>query len=257
MGAIGDFEIEHDMGGGGEDLGGWDGGDFAGQFEGDGGEGFQFDLGGEEGGARDREATPKASASQAARKKQKVHGSTGGSDYLFDEEAVGGVSQGPLAIFDVASAAAQASQAQQSSTQAQSLAAQEEEEVAAGGAPRIKWSKNTKKAIKVLQDELAPVDEEEVAQEEPKKLNFEKVAQKVSSGACTPGVALILPFPSSQATRRAASSFFFELLVLSTRECVRIEQPEAYGSIEVQAKEKLWDSGVADEFESQSQAIEA
>lgn len=176
---IPDFEIEHDMGGGGEDLGGWEGGDFGGQFE---GEGFQFDLGGEgegEEGARDREATPKVSALQA-RKKQKVHGSAGGSDYLFDEEAVGGVSQGPLAIFDVASAAAQASQAQQSSTQAQSLAAQEEEEVVAGGAPRIKWSKNTKKAIKILQDELAPLDEKEVAQQEPKKMQFEKVAQKVS-----------------------------------------------------------------------------
>ena len=43
--------------------------------------------------------------------------------------------------------------------------------------------------------------------------------------------------------------------MLSTRECVRIEQPSAYGAIEVQAKEKLWET-VVDEVEmSQSQAI--
>lgn len=56
-----------------------------------------------------------------------------------------------------------------------------------------------------------------------------------------------------QATRHAASAFFFELLVLSTRECVKIEQPEAYGAIEVQAKDRLWELNVG----AQAVAVDA
>lgn len=47
-----------------------------------------------------------------------------------------------------------------------------------------------------------------------------------------------------QASKRAAASFFFELLVLGTRDCVKLEQPERYGDISVQAKPKLFD-GIA------------
>jgi hypothetical protein len=49
---------------------------------------------------------------------------------------------------------------------------------------------------------------------------------------------------TSQASKRAAASFFFELLVLGTRDCVKLEQPERYGDISVQAKPKLFD-GIA------------
>lgn len=41
--------------------------------------------------------------------------------------------------------------------------------------------------------------------------------------------------------------------MLSTRECVRIEQPEAYGTIEVQAQEKLWETVVEEGEVSQTQ----
>ena len=36
-------------------------------------------------------------------------------------------------------------------------------------------------------------------------------------------------------------SFFFELLVLSTRGCVNVQQREAYGEIEVGAETALWE----------------
>lgn len=44
-----------------------------------------------------------------------------------------------------------------------------------------------------------------------------------------------------QASKRAASTFFFELLVLGTRDCVALAQSEASGDIEVRAKDRLWD----------------
>ena len=45
----------------------------------------------------------------------------------------------------------------------------------------------------------------------------------------------------SEATRRAAASFFFELLVLGTRDCVKVTQEEPYANIEVRAQAKLWE----------------
>ena len=44
-----------------------------------------------------------------------------------------------------------------------------------------------------------------------------------------------------QASRRAAAAFFFELLVLGTRDCVKLGQEEPYANIEVRAKDKLWE----------------
>ena len=44
-----------------------------------------------------------------------------------------------------------------------------------------------------------------------------------------------------QASRRAAASFFFEMLVLATRDCVQVSQPSQFGNIEVRAKDKLWE----------------
>lgn len=45
----------------------------------------------------------------------------------------------------------------------------------------------------------------------------------------------------SKASRRAASSFFFELLVLGTRDCLRLSQPKPFENIEIHAKDKLWE----------------
>ncbi|KAJ8077165.1 sister chromatid cohesion protein 1 [Marasmius tenuissimus] len=79
------------------------------------------------------------------------------------------------------------------------------------------YSKNTVKALSVIRRELRPVDGEE----EERFLSFEKMAGKAS--------------------RRAAASFFFELLVLTTRDCIKVTQAAPFENIEVRAKDKLWD----------------
>ncbi|WVQ84041.1 hypothetical protein IAT38_006186 [Cryptococcus sp. DSM 104549] len=80
-----------------------------------------------------------------------------------------------------------------------------------GGAGR-----NTSMAMGLLRKELDAIEEGD------RVVSFEKLADK--------------------ATKRAASAFFFELLSLGTRDCVVLEQPEAYGDIKVEGKEKLWSS---------------
>jgi cohesin complex subunit SCC1 len=50
--------------------------------------------------------------------------------------------------------------------------------------------------------------------------------------------------PLLQASRRAAASFFFELLVLSSADVVKLNQPQAYGNIEVRATDKLQEIAV-------------
>lgn len=44
-----------------------------------------------------------------------------------------------------------------------------------------------------------------------------------------------------QASRRAAASFFFELLVLGTKDCVKLHQEAKFENIEVRAKPKMWE----------------
>ena len=78
------------------------------------------------------------------------------------------------------------------------------------------YSKNTVKALRIVRQDLQPT-----AEEPEKVMSFKKMSQKAS--------------------RRAASSFFFELLVLSTRDCVKLAQPNPHDNIEVRAKDKLWD----------------
>ncbi|KAJ7045454.1 Rec8 like protein-domain-containing protein [Mycena alexandri] len=80
------------------------------------------------------------------------------------------------------------------------------------------YSKNTVKALGIIRKELKPVDGEE---DEDKALSFRKMADKAS--------------------RRAAASFFFELLVLGTRDCVHLTQDAPFENIEVRAKDKLWE----------------
>ncbi|CAE6460795.1 unnamed protein product [Rhizoctonia solani] len=80
-------------------------------------------------------------------------------------------------------------------------------------------SKNTAKALALLQDRLQP---DETGEE--KVLSFAQV--------------------STKATRRAASAFFFELLLLSTRDCVKVSQESEFTNIEVRAKDRLWEQHV-------------
>ena len=78
------------------------------------------------------------------------------------------------------------------------------------------YSKNTVKALRIIRQELQP------APEEPEKaMSFKRMSEKAS--------------------RRAASSFFFELLVLGTRDCVKVSQADSYENIEIRAKDKLWE----------------
>lgn len=81
------------------------------------------------------------------------------------------------------------------------------------------YSKNTVKALTIIRRELGPVTGEE--HPEDKVMSFKRMSQK--------------------ATRRAAAAFFFELLVLGTRDCVKLSQTAAFENIEVRAKDKLWE----------------
>ncbi|KAI0259262.1 Rec8 like protein-domain-containing protein [Gloeopeniophorella convolvens] len=78
------------------------------------------------------------------------------------------------------------------------------------------YSKNTMRALGVIRRELEPAEDE---------------AEKVLS----------FRHMSTKATRRAASAFFFELLVLGTRDCVQLSQSAPFENIEVRAKNKLWE----------------
>ncbi|KAI8972255.1 Rec8 like protein-domain-containing protein [Trametes punicea] len=80
------------------------------------------------------------------------------------------------------------------------------------------YSKNTVKALALIRRELQP-SQEEPAQD--KYMSFNQMSQKAS--------------------RRAAAAFFFELLVLGTRDCIKLSQAEPYANIEVRAKDKLWE----------------
>ncbi|KAI0312344.1 Rec8 like protein-domain-containing protein [Amylostereum chailletii] len=81
------------------------------------------------------------------------------------------------------------------------------------------YSKNTVRALGIVRKELQPIEGDEG--DEEKVLSFNKMATKAS--------------------RRAAASFFFELLVLGTRDCVKLSQSAPFENIEVRAKDKLWE----------------
>lgn len=78
------------------------------------------------------------------------------------------------------------------------------------------YSRNTVKALGIIRRELQPEDDEQ-----EKTISFAQVSHKAS--------------------RRAASAFFFELLVLGTRDCIKLSQDAAFENIEVRAKDKLWE----------------
>jgi len=77
------------------------------------------------------------------------------------------------------------------------------------------YSKNTVRALGIIRKELEPVEDE------GKVMSFNHMATK--------------------ATRRAAAAFFFEVLVLGTRDCIRISQSAPFENIEVRSKAKLWE----------------
>ncbi|KAG6820980.1 hypothetical protein H0H93_008609 [Arthromyces matolae] len=80
------------------------------------------------------------------------------------------------------------------------------------------YSRNTVKALTLIRKELQPVAGQE---EMDQFLSFNKLSEKAS--------------------RRAAASFFFELLVLGTRDCLNVTQTVPFENIEIRAKDKLWE----------------
>ncbi|WWD22069.1 hypothetical protein CI109_106558 [Kwoniella shandongensis] len=112
-----------------------------------------------------------------------------------------------LAMFDITSRSKGSDEASQSQLSTPSKAS--EARTTASG-----FSKNTSMAMGLLRKELDAIEEGERA------LSFEKLADK--------------------STKRAAASFFFEMLVLGTRDCVKLDQPTAFGDIEIRGKDKLW-----------------
>ncbi|TCD70338.1 sister chromatid cohesion protein 1 [Steccherinum ochraceum] len=79
------------------------------------------------------------------------------------------------------------------------------------------YSKHTVQALGIIRRELQPAPDSD----EPKVMSFKKMSDKAS--------------------RRAASAFFFELLVLGTRDCVKLTQSGPFENIEVTAKDRLWE----------------
>ncbi|PVG01205.1 hypothetical protein CPB86DRAFT_781785 [Serendipita vermifera] len=81
------------------------------------------------------------------------------------------------------------------------------------------YSRNTVKAIGLLRQEL-----DEIRDSREKALSFKTLTDKGS--------------------RRAASSFFFELLVLGTRDCLQLSQTKAFDDIKIQGKSRLWEGQI-------------
>ncbi|WVF70089.1 hypothetical protein IAT40_004876 [Kwoniella sp. CBS 6097] len=119
-----------------------------------------------------------------------------------------------LAMFDARTGAAR-EEASQSQLSHLSTPTKGSDRTTASG-----FSKNTSMAMGLLRKELDAIEEGE------KVLSFDKLADN--------------------STKRAASSFFFELLVLGTRDCVKLDQPRPYENIDIRAKDKLWPEGEAE-----------
>ncbi|TFK68712.1 hypothetical protein BDN72DRAFT_841510 [Pluteus cervinus] len=79
------------------------------------------------------------------------------------------------------------------------------------------YSKNTVMALGLIRRELQPTG----GTSQEKVMSFRGMAYKAS--------------------RRAAASFFFELLVLGTRDCIHVTQAAPFENIEIRGKDKLWE----------------
>ncbi|GAA5958618.1 hypothetical protein JCM21900_004656 [Sporobolomyces salmonicolor] len=225
-------DLTFGLGNEGEDMGGFDQGD------------FQFDLGGLDGEppVTGDEVDPNKTPTKRSKKQKMSHAGAGDVDVtparsifstttgralLEDDERVYR-SEGPLAVFDELTssrAAPSPSQTQSQVAASHSLATEEEDALAQAetqtqtqaqksGSVSLQ-NRNTRKAVRVIKEQLE-LEEQEVGE---KKVEFNKVAEKAS--------------------RRAASSFFFELLVLSSADVVKLKQQDAYGNIEVRVTDKL------------------
>jgi cohesin complex subunit SCC1 len=92
-------------------------------------------------------------------------------------------------------------------------------------------SKNTTRAIKVLRKELQSEEGDADETITQKEASFQKI--------------------TTNATRRAAAGFFFEILLLGTKDSIKVEQQDSFGDITIQARPGLWHN----EAGQQQQAI--
>ena len=181
----------------------------------------------------------------------------------LDLDAIDRARNSMLAVFDSASKASQSTQQATTSTpmkrkrddmlsapgtRATEASLEEQEETQASNATAANgrgrtggWSRNTVKAMKILEHELGPAEEAKAAQK-PKELSFGTLADKVRCPAarCTGCTADDFPI-AVQASRKAAASMFFEMLILGSRDCIKLEQKKPHEDISIQAKPKLWE----------------
>ncbi|KAG8971239.1 sister chromatid cohesion protein 1, partial [Tulasnella sp. 427] len=130
----------------------------------------------------------------------------------------------PIAAFDERPS-------KESQTQTQN---QQEEEDVADESNKDGYSKQTVKAMGLLRKQFKALEVEDDA-------TPRKTRKGTSNTAETASKPVSFKKLSEKASRRAAASFFFELLVLGTRDCVKLNQSETqkFDNIEIRAKEKL------------------
>ncbi|TDL26250.1 hypothetical protein BD410DRAFT_764723 [Rickenella mellea] len=164
-----------------------------------------FDLGDNTGGFDDFQMDVDMNLGDHERERSKSRMSTPAAegDLLDEGEETYADLNCPIAMFD------------DRPSQSQSQLAEKEKEAADNEGKG--YSRNTVKALTVIRKDLQPVAGENA----DKAMSFQQMSQKAS--------------------RRAAASFFFELLVLGTRDCVKLTQPGPFENIEIRAKDKLWE----------------
>lgn len=129
-----------------------------------------------------------------------------GDDLLLDDASLSPTSSKLLAAFE----------ARPSDVDAGVEAAVAAEDASSSRAATAQgWSKNTVRAQRVIRSQLGGAQAAETAE-----MSVDKV--------------------SKNASRRAAAGFFFELLVLGTKDHVELKQDEPYGDVVVTGKEGLW-----------------
>ncbi|KAF8309428.1 hypothetical protein DL93DRAFT_2085706 [Clavulina sp. PMI_390] len=130
-----------------------------------------------------------------------------------------------IGLFDMRSTKDSQSQSQSLNRRERDETQQEEAEQIDKSTEKVQskgFSKNTVKAMAVIKKGLESAAAPSAASASDAFLSFNEVA--------------------SNASRKAASAFFFELLVLSTRDCVKLGQGEPFANIEVRAKDKFWET---------------
>jgi cohesin complex subunit SCC1 len=103
-------------------------------------------------------------------------------------------------------------------------------------------SLGTKHAVHFLREQFGPEAEESESERQKNSIVFQDV------------------FPESRTSRTDATKMFFEMLVLATKDAIKVEQPsnELGGPLRIRAKRGLWgqwaETGASGELASQAQA---